>query len=508
MSLTSKRYSLDEILSDPVLFIARLWIKDKEGNLIQFGEVMTPEQITVIKALHKYNRVAIVKARQMGITTVVRAYCFWEAYTSHRTINSVVVSNKQGSANEILRIDKRFYSSLPDPLKRPSQINRHRINFNSTDTSIIAMSAQSDASDRGYTLNTVHATEFAFYDDPENWLASTLASVNKGKLILESTANHFGDALHKIATNPEGWHVVFLPWSSFPSYRHTLQWGKNKFVVTDDEQSIMDKFGLDKNQISWRRKKIAEIKDERLFKREYPLSIEEAYAMASDNYFYDDHFEEVQKIKINDNTIEVISPHSTKDNYVMGVDIAGGEGGDYSVGIVLSRLTSAPVAIVNSNMMSVNDFAQACMNLAQKYKAQIAFEENNHGHAFKEVLHQYSWTNYRAFKTTARSKITIYELLKTYLEERMINYLDEKTYNEMRMLIRSDKGLAPSAPDGYHDDRCMAYAIGLYHLKDTRMPLPDYDRWMSEVTSPVSNRPDPTANPLKRTGQKLRIGRR
>tara|TARA_R110000824_G_scaffold45602_1_gene131820 strand:+ start:1393 stop:2916 length:1524 start_codon:yes stop_codon:yes gene_type:complete len=507
MSTTSKRYSLAEILEDPVLFIARLWIKDKEGNLVQFGEVMTPEQITIIKALHKYNRVAIVKARQMGITTVVRAFCFWEAYTSHRTINSVVVSNKQGSANEILRIDKRFYQGLPDPLKRESSINRHRITFDSTDTSIIAMSAQSDASDRGYTLNSVHATEFAFYDNPEDWLASTLASVNAGKLILESTANHFGDALHKIAiAKDDGWHTIFLPWSSFPQYRAPLHSSKYKFVATDDEEAIMKKHGLDLKQISWRRRKIKEIKDVRLFKREYPLCIEEAYAMAADNYFHDDHFEVVQKIKIADNTVEVISPHSTKDNYVMGVDIAGGGGGDYSVGTVLSRLTSAPVAIVSSNQMSVNDFAIACMNLAKRYNAMIAFEENNHGHAFKEVLHFNNWTNYRAFKTTAKSKITIYELLKTYLEEGMITYLDEPTYNEMRMLVRSLKGLAPSAPDGYYDDRCMAYAIGLYHLKDVRMPLPDYDRWMTDAIKP-NKTPDRTANPLH-VGRRLNIGRR
>ena len=192
----------------------------------------------------------------------------------------------------------------------------------------------------------------------------------------------------------------------------------------------------------------------------------------------------------------------------MGVDIAGGGGGDYSVGMVLSRLTSSPVAVVNSNTTSVNDFAQACMNLAQRYKAQIAFEENNHGHAFKEILHQYNWTNYRAFKTTAKSKITIYELLKTYLEEGMVNYLDDKTFNEMRMLVRSLKGLAPSAPDGYYDDRCMAYAIALYHLKDVRMPLPDYDKWMQETTTQSKRGGESTSNPLKRQRSKLRIGRR
>jgi len=124
------------------------------------------------------------------------------------------------------------------------------------------------------------------------------------------------------------------------------------------------------------------------------------------------------------------------------------------------------------------------MNLAKRYNAMIAFEVNNHGHAFKEILHAESWHDYRAFKTTSKSKITIYQLLRTYLEEAMINYVDDKTLTELRGLVKDKKGLAPRAAEGFHDDRCMAYAIGLYHLKDLAMPIPDFDRWTNQTTRP------------------------
>ena len=492
-----KKHSLDEVLSDPVLFIARLKIKDKDGNIVPFGEVMTQEQIHIIKALDKYDRVAIVKARQMGITTVVRAYMFWKIYTSHLTLNSVVVSNKQTSANELLKIDKRFFETLPKQLRREASKRQDRITFESTESSCLAMSAQSDASDRGYTLNFVHASEFAFYDNPEEWLASTIASVNKGKIVLESTANYFGDALHKIATaQDDGWHTIFLPWSSFPQYRKPLYNGPKRPVWSEEEAAIGKKYNLDDQQLFWRRKKINEIKDERLFKREYPLSIEEAYAMADDNYFCDTHFEHLDIVKIGGGTVETIMPYSTKDQFIMGVDIGGGTGGDYSVGVVLSKLTSSPAAIISSNSLSIHDFTVACMNLAKRYKATVAFEENNHGHAFKEVLHSHNWNNYRAFKTTAKSKITAYQLLRTYLEEAMINFVDDKTLAELRSLVKSPKGLAPSAAEGFHDDRCMAYAIGLYYLKDYEMPLPDFERWTREATRP-RRRQIGAAHPLK-----------
>lgn len=492
-----KKYSLSEILTDPVLFIARLKIKDKEGKIVSFGEVMTDEQIHIIRMLDKHDRVAIVKARQMGITTVVRAYMFWKVYTSPLTLNSVVVSNKQISANELLKIDKRFFETLPDGLRRTASKRHDRITFESTESACLSMSAQADAADRGYTLNFVHASEFAFYDNPDEWLASTIASVNKGKVVLESTANHFGDALHKIVTaKDDGWHVIFLPWSSFPQYRRKLHGGCKKIEWNEDEEHLRSKFKLDDRQLFWRRKKIQEIKDERLFKREYPLTIEEAYAMADDNYFCDVHFEHLEILKIMGGTIETVAPYSAKDTYVMGVDIGGGTGGDYSVGIVLSKLTNSPCAILSSNTLSIHDFTVACMNLAKRYNAMIGFEENNHGHAFKEVLHNHNWNNYRPFRTTAKSKITAYQLLRTYLEEAMINYVDDKTLAELRSLVKSPKGLAPNAATGFHDDRCMAYAIGLYYLKDCEMPLPDFDRWTREALRP-KRRQVGTQHPLK-----------
>jgi len=206
--------------------------------------------------------------------------------------------------------------------------------------------------------------------------------------------------------------------------------------------------------------------------------------MADDNYFTDVHFDQLDIMKIGGGTVEVLAPHSTKDSYIMGVDIGGGTGGDYSVGVVLSKLTSSPVAILSSNKLSIHDFTIACMNLAKRYNAMIAFEVNNHGHAFKEILHAESWHDYRAFKTTSKSKITIYQLLRTYLEEAMINYVDDKTLTELRGLVKDKKGLAPRAAEGFHDDRCMAYAIGLYHLKDLAMPIPDFDRWTNQTTRP------------------------
>jgi len=488
---------LQEVLSDPVEFISRLRIKNKKGKLIAFGEVITEEQIHIIRMLHKHRRVIIIKARQMGITTVCRAFAFWEAYTSPDSINSVVISNKLGSANALLDIDKRFLVTLPNALRRAHTLRSDKLRLTSTETCLSAMSAKSDSQNRGLTYNTAHASEFAFYDEAEEFLASMLASINDGRIVLESTANFYGDALHKLiqgAAYSDSWKVIFLPWSSFPQYSKRPP---KSFTLTQEEEAIRAQHNLTMGQMCWRRKKLEEMKDHRLFKREYPLTIEEAYASTDANFFLDEHFEGVDTIAIGDSSLTILAEPEDTDTYTVGVDIGGGCEQDWSVAHVLSKTTGSPVAILASNRSSIHDFAVGAMNIAARYKAQICFEVNNHGHAFKEVLDANRWTNYRPFTTSAKSKIAIYENLRNLLDEGFIQYLDSKTVTELRSLVRHDRGLAPVHPDGMCDDRCIALAIGHWFMKDIALPKSQYEKWIEQNNSRSNTRKVLTSHPLK-----------
>jgi hypothetical protein len=491
--------AIDKVLSDPVEFISRLRIKDKKGKYKTFGNVLTDEQIQIIKAITdpEIDRIAIVKARQLGITTACRAALFWETYTSNRSINSALCSNKLGSATELLKIDKRFLNNLPKPLRRTCSERVDRMVFPSTDSTILAVSAQGDGHNRGFTFNHAHASEFAFYDHPEEFLASLIASTNDGKIILESTANHYGDALHNIArTNhyDERWKVIFLPWTSFPQY--SLKLPKGGIEWDAGELKLMEDFSLTPEQVYWRRRKIGEIKDERLFRREFPLTIEEAYSLSEENYFAEEHFQHLDIVEIGNSPIQVITERETSDIYVCGVDLAAGVGGDYSVATVVSKLTSAPVAVLSSNKMSIHDFTIATMNLAKRFNAQIVFENNHGGGQFQEILNNNSWRNYKSFTTTAKSKMMLYDCLRTYLEENLIAYLDQPTYAEMRNLVKDPKGLAPKHPPGSHDDRVISYALALYHLQGVSTPRTDYDKWMEQVKR--EQRSTKQINPLMR----------
>ena len=95
MNDTSKK--LEDIILDPQKFIDRLTIRDKQGKHRAFGEVITQEQRYIIDAIHNNQRVAVLKARQLGCTTLCRAYAFWELYTSRNSMTTALISNKYNS---------------------------------------------------------------------------------------------------------------------------------------------------------------------------------------------------------------------------------------------------------------------------------------------------------------------------------------------------------------------------------------------------------------------------
>ena len=487
---------IDNILTDPVEFISRLTIKNKSGKLVRFGEVITQEQIDLIRTLQKNKRVIVVKARQLGISTVVRAFCFWEAFTSRDPFNSAVVSNKEKSAFNLLDIDRRFYQKLPKSLQRRIGVDtKSQFQFASNGTNLLAMTVKADSQDRGWTLNTAHLSEFAFYDNAEVYLASLIASVNEGRIIIESTPNYYGDALHELikeSTYGKKWEVVFMPWSSFPGYR-----SKDLVEPTEEELELMEGFDLDLEQISWRRHKIDEMKSETLFRKEYPLTINDAWTLDDKTYFAHKDLESINSLPYNGG-YEVFVPPVYGQTYAIGVDPAGGIGGDYSVATVLNKIDNSICAKICYNTKSINQFALQVIDLAKYYNnAMILFEENNHGHGFKEVLHANRYPHYTPWTTSMKSKIALYDQLKSWITEGMIDYLDEITLLELRMLQNSETGLAPKHPQGAHDDNVISFALAIECLKHVKYPEDPHSALWRRIANKAIANDRRVSNPLQ-----------
>ena len=135
---------LRKILADPVQFIQRLYIKNKKGRLVKFK--LNDEQIQMLEAftdddlLHLH--MIILKARQIGSSTLVSAYLFWIWFTSKEPITIAILSHKLASSKHLLEMWFRFYDNLPPGLAPELEVRNTTCMRLPNGAEVIAVSAE------------------------------------------------------------------------------------------------------------------------------------------------------------------------------------------------------------------------------------------------------------------------------------------------------------------------------------------------------------------------------
>jgi hypothetical protein len=379
--------TLDEIFADPVEFASRLQIQLRDLSRIRFSKIITEAQIEVIEALSTHKRVAITKGRQLGVTTACRAWTIWKTITTPR-FNAGLVSNKMGSTKEISRMDKLFLDTLSNVfgVELIKSANQKEIILKNGSRLLYFSGAATN--DRGYTLNALHCTEYAHIRDAGDLLGSLLQSVPRdGYVVVESTPSHYGDSLHAINESGGGvWHNLFLPWYTFKEYTLPLPDG---WAMTAEEKILNEK-GISQNALVWRRYKIDEFSgDVGKFRREFPISANEAYSLAEGAWLDELTLNNVHAELYSESwegpvgkgiRVQTLRPVDIGHSYVIGYDPAGGGGGDYSVAVVLDRHTRDVVQVISSNRTTIQDFSDR-VGIASGHwlDAKIQIELNNHG---------------------------------------------------------------------------------------------------------------------------------
>lgn len=162
-------------------------IVNKDGQTIPF---------TVNEFQEKYvnamtNRDVILKSRQIGYSSLILGI-FTLDFLLKENSRSVCISHDGPSAQKLLDRVKFFISSaeqkgLAINLKYNS---RNELANSDKNSSFYIGQSGSKSFGRGDTINNLHLSEFAFYDDPERMLASVLqAVVPSGRVVIETTAH-------------------------------------------------------------------------------------------------------------------------------------------------------------------------------------------------------------------------------------------------------------------------------------------------------------------------------
>lgn len=474
-------------------------------------------------------RLVVLKARQVGISTLVEALLF-HACLCNPDQSALVIAHNLKSSRILFRMGRGFHRWLPVPMQQRKRVdNRHEIEFDN----LSRMQIEVQGDPRGYTAQRVHLSEFAFYDQPDDTLVAvmqTLPHQVDSLCVIESTAKGVGSKFHKLWQRAEGlamdeevpedergWTPVFVPWFQHQEYRIST-FGET-FKPTSDERHMMRTYGIDEDQLKWRRWCInANLDgDEEKFAQEYPATAEEAFSLSgrpafdtkSVHYYTTQIAEAVRKralphrmeiesdppgigppqlIDYDRGRLRIFAPRHPRHTYIAGVDPSEGDpGSDPSPIAVLDQMTLDLVATWYGKAPP-DVLACHTVDLARHYnEALIINEANNHGILFHETVMQLGYPNlyFRkvtedtvamqitekpGYLSTRRNREHLFNTLRKYVRMRMGKVPCPHVVQQMQSLVYVDE--KAQAQPGAEKDLLIAFALCLMaHRGSMQLPL-------------------------------------
>lgn len=517
-------------------------IRDKSGQVIDFI-LNEPQQklYNIIKQQKKLNRpirIVILKARQMGFSTLTESILFKETATKFN-VNTGIVAHKEDATTNLFNMSKRIYDNLPEEIKPSKKAsNSKELIFDNQEgtglkSKIKCMTAGAEGIGRSDTFNNLHISEYAFWPGNKKetllGLMQSVPNLPNSMVIIESTANgyeDFKDIWDRAVRNESDFIPLFVGWNELKEY----QMPYTGFELSEEEQKLERIYGITKEQLTWRRWCISNNcgGDIQLFKQEYPLNPEEAFLVSGTSVFdkeklidrlqnlpsknkkgyfiYDYDGLKITNIRwVNDANgyIEIFNvpdtPNVTK--YCIGGDTAG-EGSDYFIAQVIDAKTGLQVARLRQQMDADLYTKQIyCLGMYYK-KALIGIESNYDSYPLMELQrlgypnqyvreHLDSFTNKMSksygFRTTSLTRPTIISRLIEIVREHTELLQDKLTIEELLTIIRNEKGKI-EAPQGGHDDLMMALSIA-YQVREEvifdKEPINMYPQFNFEVEKDV-----------------------
>jgi len=512
----------------PLVYQLKIQTKDRRiariGDVINWAqEDLLNEIETQINENNGSIRVIILKARQMGLSTIVEAVIFVLSVL-YDNFQSMIISHESDSAEHILNMTKRYWDTyLFKDMHDEKYSARKQLSWSDLESNIAVATAKNTNAGRSKTLHALHASEVAFWDNPKalvSGLRQSFPSFGITMIALESTANGIGNYYHEQWVEAEAgrseYKAKFYPWHLHPeytlSYVPASEQRKYKAVSNPDEDELtLRSMGVNDARLLWRRYAIANLCGGSVdtFKQEYPATPHEAFLQTGRNVF---RLQDIMKhykpmpgvrgklIDKPDNTVEFIRDAKgplkifrmpAKDInwgvYQIGADPTHTTVGDYACGQVISRRTLEQVAVFR-RPMDPTKFGEEMARLGRFYNwAQIAPEKEGPGYATVGYLVGSGYPNiYESQKvdktpgkvnhdvfgwgTNNSTKHLAISTVVAFLSEEVQSFggsefgvvlHDEDTFEELKSYVIDDKGNFANGSGAKFDDTVMAFAIAL-----------------------------------------------
>lgn len=317
------RFVLECINRDPMLLIETCFQvrpKDKsQGKSVPFifntGQLYAYDTMQRMRRRGKPVRILILKARQLGMSTLATALQLVKAVTAAGTECFTISLNKEGSAAKFLDQIKYHHAQLPKWLQPMYRNNtktfihfanpddKKRLKDPGLDSKIYTDSGENENACRSHTVDHAHLTEFAMWPTAEKTLLSitnAVADVSDTSITIETTANgaqgHFYNMWQDADTDMSEsgdaeWYPLFIPFWVHDEYedKDLTPYDEAKIIETlrDYEKQWMSLYDLSLGQISWVRRTIKTkcSGSLTLFLQEYAPNAEDCFLLQGESVF-------------------------------------------------------------------------------------------------------------------------------------------------------------------------------------------------------------------------------
>lgn len=361
---------------DPLKFFEHVKILDATTNQIIPFE-MWPHLVEFIKAVFEYPQVVVLKSKQVGISWTLAALAIYWCYKTGA--NVIMISKGENEAAELLRKAKFIYKQLPTHLQLEIlNEGAFTLSFKNKQSRIHTLPSTTSAG-VGETASLVIWDENEFHPNaPENWahLKPTIDAGAKGVAV--STADptsidsHFKKLWRNAREGINNFYPIFIGWDAVPN--RDKEW----------LERVRKDYDLE-----WQ------------FKANYPSTEEEALSPILGRSVFDGvalqrmQRNAIKEEEIRQGVIHIFRRPQLGVQYMMGVDMAEGRGGDFSVCWVEGKdgIGRELVAVIHSNHVLPDTFSYMAYELLKEYfSPRVIGGADAFGTRFLEdlVVHGYS----------------------------------------------------------------------------------------------------------------------
>jgi len=444
---------------DPLKFFKHVKILDATTNQIIKYE-MWPHLVEFIKAIFAYSLVIVLKSRQVGISWTIAAIAIYWCYKTGA--NVIMISKGEAEAKELLRKSRFIYSQLPKHLQiQIEHEGSEMVSFKNKHSRIHTLPSTEYAG-VGETASLVIWDENEFHpNDEENWahLKPTIDAGAHG-IVVSTTEptkinSHFKTLWRNAREGKNNFHPIFIGWDAVPH--------------RDEEwlERVRKDYDLD-----WQ------------FRANYPKTEEEALSPILGRGVFDAGVlqklqrEALKEEEIRQDVVHIYHRPRVGVQYIAGVDMAEGRGGDYSVVWIEGKegLSRELVAVMHSNKILPDTFSYMGYDLLKEYYSpRVICGADAWGQMFigDLVAHGYDRGKIYAsdkkreklgYQETGKTRDKdLVEMEKALREGVRIHYIP--AIKEFFAFQYSDKGRMEAA-EGSHDDLVMAACKANFGFKE------------------------------------------